>query len=156
MTRKLTLPIYTLLTGLILNHAVYAQSESATASIHNAFSSWTASFNRKDLNATCDLFAQNLILEYQGQPAKNYDEVCQNFKKLFASPDINYHYEYKIHNIYQTNDWAAVRITWILKADNKNKNEILIQEEGMDIMAKTPSGKWKIIRSFAYPSHALA
>lgn len=141
---------------LLFQQMAFAKSPPAVNTLNRTFSDWTTSFNRKDLEATCSLFAPNVILEYQGQPPKTYSEVCTRFRKLFADNDLKYHYEYKIHDIYLTDDWAAVRITWILKADRKNKNVILIQEEGMDIMTKNAAGKWSIIRSFAYPSQALA
>lgn len=113
------------------------------------FSQWTTAFNHKRLTETCALFAKNVSANYRGIPRKNYTAICASFKKLFNDPNKQYHYQYRLHQIYRAEDLAAVRVTWYLKVLEKNKHLERVQDEGLDVLQKK-HGHWQIVNYLAY------
>lgn len=114
------------------------------------FSEWTYAFNHKDLNGSCNLFSKDLIASYQGVPKKTYASVCDGFKKIFKS-DLNYQYQFKLHQVYRSQDLAAVRLTWYLKISENGKLISDTQDEGLDVFKKNSQGEWKIVNYLGYP-----
>ncbi|QBS09120.1 hypothetical protein [Legionella israelensis] len=64
---------------------------------------------------------------------------------------MTYQNQFKIHEVYQSNNLAAVRITWYLSVYKKGVHQYSIQEEGLDIFQKDDNNKWKIVNYIAYP-----
>lgn len=141
--------------GLILtfsnsfSHENNPSKEEDKLLFEKIFTEWTQAFNRKDLKKTCDLFSKDLTATYKGTTQKNYDSVCEKFKKLF-SQDKQYQYRFEIHQVYHSLDLAAIRITWYLTVDEPGKKTALIEEEGMDILKPDADGQWKIINFLGY------
>ena len=128
-----------------------ASAEEDQAAFQAVFSAWTQAFNEKRFPEVCDLFSRSVIAAYQGAPAKNYTTLCNGFEKIFQQAGIVYHNDFKIHQIYRSNDQAAVRITWYLDVYKEGAHLSSIQEEGLDIFQKQESGKWEIVNFIAYP-----
>ena len=118
---------------LVLGNQVIAQATPLHQTFNQIFTAWSDAFNHQDLKKTCDLFSKNLVFEFQDAPIKNYNQVCNNFKKIFNEKNRRYHYAYKIHHIYAENNLAAIRITWFLKIDENGKTISNSREEGMDV-----------------------
>src|SRR5688572_12981286 len=101
---------------IFFSSTVYAKKiESHEMEFYNIFSQWTEAFNQKDLTKSCALFSKNLIADYQCVPQKNYNSICDGFKKIFQKTNRRYEYQYRLHDVYQSGDLAAVRITWYLR-----------------------------------------
>jgi hypothetical protein len=93
----------------VLTFAAHAEDKENFQKIYAA---WTDAFNHKKLPEVCALFSKSVIGDYRGVPQKRYSPLCGSFKKIFQENDMSYHNEFKIHEIYYSNDLAAVRITW--------------------------------------------
>lgn len=114
------------------------------------FSEWTEAFNRKDLKKTCALFSKDLIANYKGAAPKNYDSICENFKKIFSEKNKQYQYRFEIHQVYRSLDLAAVRITWYLTVDEPGKKTALTEDEGLDILEQDADKQWKIVHFLGF------
>lgn len=117
--------------------------------IKKLFTDWTYSFNHKNLQKTCGLFAKEVVANYRGLPQKNYDSICNGFKKIFTQTNTIYHYRFAIHKIYQANNLAVVRITWYLQIKNGSK-VTAIRDEGMDVLKRNANRQWQIVNYIAY------
>ncbi|RDI44540.1 hypothetical protein [Aquicella lusitana] len=117
----------------------------------NIFTHWTAAFNQKKWPESCHLFSKSLVADYQGYPQKSYDTVCNGFKKVFQETEKDYHYRFKLRDVYRNGNLAAVRITWFLDISENNKNVSSTRDEGIDILQKQSSGEWKIVNYLGYP-----
>ncbi|MCC5015227.1 MULTISPECIES: hypothetical protein [unclassified Legionella] len=116
------------------------------------FTNWTTAFNNRELAKSCNLFSVHIVADYRGISRKNYTNICNGFKKIFADDTRKYHYSFKLHEIYRSEFLAAVRITWYLEIANKNGGVIHVQDEGLDILEKNSKGEWKIINYLSYPT----
>lgn len=125
------------------------QNSSNNATFEKIFSTWTNAFNQKNLSATCQLFSEQVVATYQGAPPKTYTTICDGFKKVF-SESRQYQYSYKLHQIYQDHDMAAVRVTWYLKILENNKLISSTTDEGLDVFQRDERGVWKIVNYLSY------
>lgn len=146
MTKVLT----TLLT-IFLSSNSYAATNHSPQPFQKLFEQWTQGFNQKNLATSCGLFSTALSANYQGIPPKNYTNVCNGFKKIFQEKNRDYHYHFKINDVYQTQQLAAVRITWYLDIYENKKLISTIQDEGLDVLEQDMNGTWRIINYLAYP-----
>lgn len=140
------------LTLLLINKNALAHSDARdVAMFHTLFTHWTDAFNRKDLAQSCALFAKNVVADYRGYPERNYSSICDGFKKIFREANYRYHYRFKLHSVYRSENLAAVRITWYLSLYENGKKISESQDEGMDVFEKNKLGKWQIINYLSYP-----
>lgn len=138
--KKLTLFLF------LISSATCAQ----TTQLHQLFTNWTRAFNHRELKPSCNLFSKELTATYRGYPEKNYQTICNGFKKIFADQQIQYQYKFKIHQIYTNENLAAVRITWYLNTYRNNKLQASIQDEGLDVLRKEKDGEWRIVNYLGY------
>ena len=125
-------------------------TEKDTALFQSLFTDWTKAFNQKDLEKSCALFAKNMVGNYRGIPQKDYSSICEGFKKIFQEANKQYQYQFKLHQVYRSQNLAAVRITWYLTITENGKEISKIQDEGMDILEQNAEGKWQIVNYLAY------
>lgn len=131
--------------------SLYAKTNSQDFPLfEKIFSDWTEAFNHKNLAQSCQLFSKDVIATYQDYPTKNYDNICNGFKKIFSNSHLIYQYHFKLHNVYQSENLAAVRITWYLKLFENGKLKSETQDEGLDIFQKNSTGKWEIVNYLGY------
>jgi ketosteroid isomerase-like protein len=129
-----------------------AQADSAAQSqIRVALENWTVQFNAGNADTTCDLFARDLIANYQGQPERNYDSQCTLLRKSLSEKTRKFHYSLNIKEIIVSGDLAAVRLVWTLKIEQTNPPQThTVMEPGLDIFRRQPDGSWKIACYLAY------
>src|SRR5688572_11663545 len=125
--------------------AVQAASAANNNHFQTLFADWSAAFNQKELEKPCQLFSKNVTATYQNYPLKTYSTICDGFKKIFADSQKEYHYNFKIHQTYEDNNLAAVRITWYLQVYSNGKLIDKVQDEGLDVLQKDKNGDWKIV-----------
>ncbi len=120
--------------------------------IHAALDNWTKTFNSRDADRVCDLFARDLVAAYQGQPERNYDAICDLLSSSLRDPDKSYRYRLDLKEILVSGDLAAVRLVWTLTVARKDGGVIeMIEEPGLDVFRRQPDGSWKIARYLAFP-----
>lgn len=152
MTR-LYLKLFLLIAWGISSTALSLDTESKTAIIH-ALQKWSEDFNAKNIEATCGLFAPDLIVSYPGTADRNYAEMCRHLTAILTDIDKRFHYEApRIEQILIEGDLAVVRLTWILTISSHNppKKIETLKEKGLDIFKRQRDGHWKISISYAYP-----
>ena len=129
-----------------------AQSDEASArSIRTALEGWVTAFNTGNVDAVCDLFARDLVSNYQGQPERGYQAICDLLSKSLKDTSRAYRYSLDLKEILVSGDLAAVRLVWTLEIDPKNGAPKLINvEPGLDIFRRQVDGKWRIARFLSY------
>jgi ketosteroid isomerase-like protein len=142
--------MYIICACLAFSSISHAANQQYHQTFNKLFSAWTNAFNHKELQAACDLFAKSVVADYRDTPQKNYQMICDGFKKVFSDASHRYRYRFKLHDIYQSGNLAVARITWYLEI---YQGDILIsttQDEGIDIFQQNEHGQWQIIMYLAY------
>jgi ketosteroid isomerase-like protein len=113
---------------------------------------WPQDYNAKNIEATCGLFAPDLIASYPGTSDRNYQEMCSSLKAVLTDSNKTSSYEAPhIEQIIIQGDISVVRLIWNLKISYKNQmNTELIKEKGLDVFKRQKDGSWKIAISYAY------
>jgi ketosteroid isomerase-like protein len=129
--------------------------ETARNDIRATLRNWTKDFNAGNASRICELFAPDLISNYQGQPAGDYQSICAQLRASLNDSVKSYHYSLRIDEIMVCGDLAIARLRWRLRVTQKSvPGENLINETSLDIFRRQPDGSWKISRFYAYPSGA--
>ncbi len=140
----LSLALMPTLYGAPINSPDYPEFEKI-------FNDWTDAFNHKDVKKSCALFSPKVTADYQGASQKNYDDICDGFKKIFAKV-ASYEYHFTLHSVYRADNLAVARITWYLKIMQGDKLLSTVQDVGIDIFKQDAQQQWKIINYIAYPT----
>lgn len=119
----------------------------ATDDIRARLETWVDDFNNGRADAVCDLFSQEVVSQYRGQPERDHMGICDLLQDSLADAARDYHYELDIREIIVEGDLAVVRLTWTLFITPFNITSV---EPGMDILRREADGKWRIIRYLAY------
>jgi steroid delta-isomerase len=125
----------------------------AQQQIREALESWRGAFNAGDASRVCDLFADDLISNYQGQPERNYESLCALLRRSLQDTERSFSYTSDIEEILVSGDLAVVRLIWTLQVTRRDGGDKHSGEEpGMDVFRLQPDGHWRIIRYLAYPA----
>jgi len=127
-----------------------AETAPETA-IRAALEQWRQDFNARKSENICDLFAPELLYDFQGLPEQNYVQLCDRLHKALASATPNITYGLNIKEVIVSGDLAVVRLTWISTVTAADGTSQTDDEQGLDVFAKQADGTWKIIRYIAYP-----
>jgi ketosteroid isomerase-like protein len=126
--------------------------EAAQNEIRSALEGWQSAFNEYDQNRICDLFAPDLVANYQGQPERDYASLCQLLQTSLQDTRSSYHYSLAINEILVYGDTAIVRLVWTLEIAEADQPKKTIEEPAIDIFRHQTDGSWKISRYLAYPT----
>ncbi len=149
---KRTLAV-TLFLALSLLPAAARDAATAERQIREALESWRRAFNAGDAGHVCDLFAPDLISNYQGQPERNYDSLCALLRGSLQDKKRAFDYGLDVKEILVSGDMAIVRLIWTLRITQKSAGETRVSEEpGLDVFRRGRDGRWRIIRYLAYPA----
>ena len=126
--------------------------DSDRADIDAALRQWPQDFNARNLDAVCELFADDVVLAYPGAPDRNRDAFCDQMRGQFRDPSKTFSYdEPDIKEIIVEGDLATVRLFWTLTVrDTSGKVLETIHEDGVDVFRRQPDGSWKIHISHAF------
>ena len=127
-------------------------TQTAQDEIRSALENWRSAFNEGDYRRVCDLFAPDLVANYQGEPARDYASLCQLLQTALQDAPATYHYTLKINEIRVYDETAIVRLDWTLEIEKADKRKEVIEEPAIDIFHHQDDGSWKISRYLAYPS----
>ena len=112
---------------------------------------WRQDFNARKAEKICDLFATELLYDFQGLPEQNYTLLCNRLHKALMSETPNITYGLRIKEVIVSGELAVVRLTWISAVTASDGTSATDDEQGLDVFAKQADGSWKIIRYIAYP-----
>jgi ketosteroid isomerase-like protein len=152
MAHRLKVLIVAALMALVWAQALRAADDPETA-IRSALETWRQDFNARKTERICELFAPELLYDFQSLPEQNYSLLCDRLHKALADKSKQFSYGLRIKEVIVSGPLAVVRLTWISTvtgADGVNHTD---DEEGLDVFAKQSDGSWKIIRYIAYPAH---
>jgi ketosteroid isomerase-like protein len=127
-------------------------ADGARAAISSALEAWRMAFNERDESRVCELFAPDLIANYQGQPERDYTALCDLLTTSVRDTERTYHYSFNISEILVFGTTAIVRLVWTLEIKKGDAREDLIKEPAIDIFRCQDDGSWKISRYLAYPA----
>lgn len=114
-------------------------------------------FNTRDVERVCDLFAPDLIADYQGGPQKTYDSLCVGLRESLADPRRSSRYSLDLEEILVSGDLAVVRLVWTLEVEPEDESAPIVERErGLDVFRRQPDGTWKIARFLAYSMSSAA
>lgn len=140
------------LTGPLSLSSWADSTEAAQHEIRKALENWRSAFNERDQARVCDLFAPDLIANYQGQPQRDYTSLCQLLQTSLQDEQSTYHYSLALNEISVYGETAIVKLAWTLEIDSADKPKEVIEEPAIDIFRHQADGSWKISRYLAYPA----
>ena len=152
-------PLWRLAAGLVLVAAALAPLDhprtaepiqTAENEIRLAIENWRSAFNSRDEERVCDLFAADLVANYQGEPERDYSSLCDMLRSALRDRDTNYGYSVRISEIMVYGETAVVRVVWMLEIDKAGSQKQTIEESAADIFRRQSDGSWKISRYLAY------
>ncbi len=126
-------------------------TESAESEIRSAIENWRSAFNAGDEEHVCDLFAPDLVANYQGEPERDHTSLCEMLRTAIRDPDAKYRYSVRINEIMVYDTTAVVRLVWRLETEKAGTMTEPIEEPAVDIFHRQADGSWKISRYLAYP-----
>jgi steroid delta-isomerase len=127
-------------------------TEGARDAISSALEDWRRAFNDRDEGRVCELFAPDLIANYQGEPERDHAALCELLTTSLRDTERSYHYSFDISEILVFGETAIVRLVWTLDIAKGGAQEELIKEPAIDIFRCQDDGSWKISRYLAYPA----
>jgi uncharacterized protein (TIGR02246 family) len=129
-----------------------AESTEAEGEIREAIENWRSAFNTRDEQQVCEIFAPDIVANYQGEPELDYSSLCQRLRTALRDPDSSYRYSVQINEVMVYGEAAVVRLVWTLEIDKTGSPKQMIEERAVDIFRRQADGSWKISRYLAYPA----
>ena len=126
-------------------------ADSAQREIRAALEAWRTAFNARDDRQVCDLFARDVVANYEGEPERDYASLCQMLQTALQDRVRTYRYSLKVNEILVYGDSAVVRLVWTLEIDKTGGRKEIIEEPAVDMFRRQADGSWKISRYLAYP-----
>jgi steroid delta-isomerase len=140
------------LTALLATPGWADSTGAAENEIRSALEKWRSAFNDRDERQVCDIFASDLVANYQGAPEHDYSSLCQLLQTAVQDPQTAYHYSLNVNEILVYGDTAVVRLVWTLEIERDAAPKEIVEETAVDIFRHQADGSWKISRYLAYPA----
>jgi ketosteroid isomerase-like protein len=137
------------LTAIVCGGERSIAADDPKAVIRAALESWRDDFNARRADHICDLFASDLLYDFQGLPEQNYALLCNRLHRALTDPALSFHNELAIKEIIVSGDLAVARLTWTDTLTDKGGKPVTIEEPGLDVFGRQSDGGWKIIRYMA-------
>jgi len=153
--------VWRLAAGLLATGAALAQQFGSSSAaepdpapeqeIRSAIENWRSAFNEGDEERVCELFAPDIVANYQGEPARDHDSLCDMLRSALRDRDATYRYSVQINDVMVDGDSAVVRLVWALEVEKVRSPTETFEESAVDIFRRQSDGSWKISRYLAYP-----
>jgi len=128
-----------------------AGGEQSSDKVRAALVGWQERFNARDSEAVCDLFAPDLVAVFQGQPERNFSQLCRLLQSSVSDTSRRYHYDLDIRDVFVSGPLGAVRLVWTLTVTDNTGTVIDTSiEPGIDIFHRQSDGRWKIARFISF------
>jgi steroid delta-isomerase len=131
-----------------------ASAEAAQNEIRVALEKWQSAFNGRDEQQVCDIFARDVVANYDDEPQRDYASLCQMLQTAVQDQETTYRYSMTINDILVYGETAVVRLVWTLEIDKLRAPKEIVEEPAIDIFRRQVDGDWKISRYLAYPPAA--
>lgn len=139
-----------LFAGCASRDASDGSTGDAEAEVVAALNDFPRAIADKDLDAACDLFAEDAILVFPGGPDRDREAFCDGLTDKFDQPDFTLSYEApEIQQVVVDGDTAAVRLIWTGTAVSGGETEEW-REQGLDVLRRDDDGRWRILISHAF------
>ena len=138
---------------LVVTTNVSAASVAADdrSELLSVFHTWTAAYDKGDLDGTMRIFAPEVLFAFQGGKDQTYDDLRQGYVQDFATRTAGTTWVPQIEEVYVEGSVGFVRSIWELKVKAETgETQTKVRNRSVDILSKR-SGTWRIIRSFNYP-----
>src|SRR5262249_23586601 len=113
---------------------------------------WRSTFNDRAERRGCDIFASDLVANYQGAPEQDYSSLCEVLQTAVQDAQTAYHYSLNINEILVYGETAVVRLVWTLEIERNAAPKEIVEESAVDIFRHQADGSWKISRYTADPA----
>ena len=139
---------------LLVTNFVLAQENDVIA-IKNEMNKWMKAYNKKDLNNSVAILAEDYIGFYYGHPDQTPKNIREQNEEVFKNKYLKATLSMEADEIVTSGDLAYVSIKqkWAFKPSVSNTPQVAF-EKGILIFKKQSDGKWKIIRSSTFPVSA--
>jgi uncharacterized protein (TIGR02246 family) len=127
-------------------------AEADENAIRSAIENWRSAFNSRDEQQVCDLFAADIVANYQGEPTRDFASLCEMLRTALRDLGARFQYSVRINEIVVYGDSAVVRLVWTLEIDRAGTPRETVEEPAVDIFRHQADGSWKISRYLAYPA----
>jgi ketosteroid isomerase-like protein len=127
-------------------------TEAAQNEIRSALEKWQIAFNDRDQRRVCDLFAADVIANYQNQPERDYTSLCELLRTSLQDPERRFRYSLDINEILVYGAAAVVRLVWTLEIEKDGAPKEIVEESAVDIFRRQADGSWRLSRYLAYPA----
>ncbi|QRG05709.1 nuclear transport factor 2 family protein [Xanthobacter dioxanivorans] len=131
-----------------LGASVPAEAASAADEIRARLHAWADAFNRRDVDATCELFAPDLQYDTRAASGGTRDLICARLRRVLEDPSYKGTNRAEVLSILVAGDMAAVRIAWTL-TEEKDGRTVQSREPGLDVFRRDTDGVWRIVRFMA-------
>lgn len=141
-----------LATAVALPAALPAAAGEADAdAVRARLENWTADFNAGRSDRVCDLFAPDLRANYRGVPEKDFDTLCEGLREALADDGRAFRYRLELDEILVSGDMAIARLVWHLDVTDRASGAVTrSSDRGLDVFARQPDGRWRIVRFLGY------
>jgi steroid delta-isomerase len=124
-------------------------ADDPAAAIRAVLERWRDDFNTGRAAHICDLFAPDLLYDFQGLPEQDYAQICARLHRALAVQPLPFHYGLRIKEVMVSGDLAVVRLTWTATLTLKDGQKVT-DEPGLDVFRREAGGAWRIARFMAY------
>src|SRR5215471_17597439 len=112
------------------------------AALKQQWSGWVAAYAARDLKATMDIFAEDVIFSFQGSPDQHYVELEAGYKADFARGKTQREWAPQFEESECSGNLAFVRSTWVLRqTDASGKTEDLAKNRSIDLFRRARDGR---------------
>ncbi len=130
-----------------------AAGPSPADAVADALRGWMADFNDRRADRVCDLFAPDLVSDYQGIPEQGFATLCAGLRQSLADPQRSIHYALDLKEVQVEGDMAIARVVWTYSVTSDGPVKTVTgQDIGLDVFRRQADGSWKIVRFLAYPA----
>jgi ketosteroid isomerase-like protein len=108
---------------LVVTTEVSAASVAADAQseLLSVFQSWTAAYDKGDLDGTMRIFAPEVLFAFQGGKDQTYDDLRRGYIEDFATRKPGTTWVPHIEEVYVEGSVGFVRSIWELKVKGRNR-----------------------------------
>jgi uncharacterized protein (TIGR02246 family) len=151
LLREFVLILVLVLTFTLTHTSGGEGGEQSSVQVRAALVNWQDRFNARDSGAVCDLFAPDLVAVFQGQPERNFTQLCALLRSSVSDTSRNYHYDLDVKDVFASGALGVVRLVWTLTiTDNSGKVIDTSVEPGIDIFQRQRDRHWRIVRFVSF------
>lgn len=142
--------MFAVVVALLCGLAASAPADAASPEdeIGARLKAWADAFNRRDVEATCELFAPDLQYDTRAASGGTRELICARLRRVLEDSSYTGTNRAEILDILVSGDMAAVRIVWTLTEERDGKT-VLSREPGLDVFRRGADGVWRIVRFMA-------